>query len=157
MAYNRPRRDKRERGAPHLLYECRMFFSSWELSLTTAGKPELWNALLEASLIHTRNLMLALRERRHRRYPDVLFRDYLAVRDWSRLKSELIPDAETEVLIEDIGRFVAHVSYGRTRLRSRARWGMRHTGWVVPRLRLWYNALTDSERSWFAPLGGLLP
>src|SRR5437016_1154744 len=132
--YERPPVERLHQGVGHLQYECIAFYKQGGLLVELNQVPSLpgvaadafdtlKHAMLEAFLVHARALMMAFRESRGRRFPDdLLFRDYLSAEAWETLRGELVPDAAAEERVQDIGVFLAHISYGRADNPLRSRW-----------------------------------
>lgn len=66
------------------------------------------------------------------------------------------PHKKAQNRIDDIGRFVAHISYDRSRLRRRARWRKDDYVWVKDRLHKWYDLLDLRWQRRFPRLGVFL-
>lgn len=149
--YKRPYYRKRVKAADHIDFECASFYE--QIRLTTAVRmktvpvPEEWRpvvarASLESWLIHTRALMCFFYEYPSWKYPDVLARDYLTEKRWTKNVNFFVPDDDMKERIEDIGGFVAHISYRRSvaGAAEATRWGQEFN-WVRDRLERWYSLL----------------
>jgi hypothetical protein len=166
--YERPTAARLKEGVGHLQYECVSLYKQSLLSVEMQKNPrpagvsdEAWDVLkttlLESWLVHVRGIMMACRERRGRGFPDdVLFRDYLTPAAWQALRGTLVPDAAAEERIQDIGLFLAHISYRRADSPLRARWHIEEFVRLDRRIRAWYEALEPEWRREFSPLGDIL-
>jgi len=167
-AYHRPPAARLREGVGHLQYECISLYRQSALLVEMQRKPtpagvsaEAWEvlrmALLESWLVHVRGIMMACREHRGRRFPDdLLFRDYLTPPAWDAVRATLIPDAAAEERIQDIGLFLAHISYRRADSPLRARWHVDEFVRLDRRIRAWYDALDADWQREFTPLGTVL-
>ena len=108
--------------------------------------------MLESWLVHVRSLMQFFQAQR--KYPDdVLARDYLPdPKGWKERGFK--PNSAERRRLDNISKFVAHVSYARNR--RQAEWRETDQVMVVRRLAAWVELLPPKRRLWFPCLAGKL-
>lgn len=68
----------------------------------------------------------------------------------------MVPDAAAEERVQDIGVFLAHISYGRADNPLRAEWHVGEYARLDTRIRRWHEALAPEWQREFAPLAEVL-
>jgi|SRR5690242_18504009 len=155
LPYARPGWKKMRNATVHVDYECCMLFETarrldgWGGSHpTTAREGVERKTVLESWLVHVRSLMQFFQAQRMYK-DDVLARDYLSdPMKWTGRGFEA--SAKERRRLDNISKFVAHISYARNR--RQATWRMADQHMVVQRLDAWLALLQPRRRGWFPSL-----